>query len=122
MLETTQLNPKTADRDIECFKVVYSDNNKNHVISNVMKYDYVIGELNKKIDVRVDRTVYTDVDGSYFLIVKEGYHSYQSDKEIMISEKQQIWKCVIPSGSLYFEDVYHKQFVSSQIIITERVK
>ena len=83
MLETTQLNPKIAEKDIEGFKVVYSDNNKNHVISNVMKYDYVIGELNKKIDVRVDRTVYTDVDGSYFLIVKEGYHSYQSAKEII---------------------------------------
>lgn len=125
MLETHQLNPKKATHDIECFKVVRPmiarDARSEHVLSNVVGYEYVVGQENIPIDVRVERTVYTDVDDTYFLVVKAGYHSYQSDKDINPSEGCEIRRCTIPAGSTYFEDVYHKQFVSSQIIIGEKI-
>lgn len=127
MLETTQLNSTVADRDIVCYKVVGLPMNSKddafiHVKSNVIGYDYKVGELNVPVDVRVDDRVYTDVDGSRFLIVKCGYHSYAKKSDIAaVSPEQNIRECIIPKGERYFTDFYGKQLVSSNIIITDKI-
>lgn len=127
MLETVMVNPKIAEQDILCYKViskpfkVNGDEMSVHVKSNVIGYDYTVGQLNVQIDVHVDKQVYTDVDGSRFLIVKEGYHSYVKPSDIMaVSSEQDIRECVIPKGERYFADAFGKQLVSSNIIITEK--
>jgi hypothetical protein len=121
MLETVMLNPEIAETDIVCYKVVQSQPG-NHVKSNVMGYVYEVGTLNTEIDVHVERKIFTDVDNSLFLIVNEGYHSYQKLDDIAsVSEEQHIRECIVPKGSRIFVDVYHKQMVSSNIIITEKI-
>ena len=125
MLETIMLNPKIAEDNIVCYKVVTQlpdVEEQQRVKSTVMSYEYKVGVLNANVDVRVDNVVYTDVDRSRFVIVKEGYHSYTNISDIgAVTTGQQIRECIVPKGSRYFLDVYNKQMVSSNIIITEKI-
>ena len=127
MLETTMISPKIAEEDIICYKVVslpmtVKGDDCVHVKSNVIEYDYKIGELNVSIDIKTDEQIYTDVDGSKFRIVKYGYHSYARISDIAaVSSVQQIRECIIPKGERYFSDAYGKQLVSSNIIITDKI-
>lgn len=128
MLETVMLNPKIAEDNIICYKVVIPIQDKKkdvefeRVKSNVIGYEYKVGVLNETIDICVDNQVYTDVDKTRFLIVKYGYHSYAHMADIAaVSSDQQIRECIIPKGSRYFVDVYEKQIASSNIIITEKI-
>lgn len=124
MLETTQQNPLVATDDIVCYKtvrtVISRDSKKTYVLSNVVGYQYTVGEKNPEIDVHVDDTVYTEVDKTHFRIVKAGYHAYKNVKDIVVwGEGAHIRKCIIPKGSRYFEDTNGRQYCASNIIIGE---
>lgn len=121
MLETTDMTPKNAFNDIECFKMVYRKSD-SHCVSYVMGYEYSLGEENERIKIETDKKLYNDVDGTNFLVVRKGYHSYVSSKDIQPCDNCVIVKCIIPAGSQYFMDTYHKQYVSSNIIVKEYIE
>ena len=124
MLETTQLNPLIASMDIPCYKVLTVKNKKGHSVncgqggySRVMNYWYNWDFEQPDINIKTDGRVYTDVDGSKFVVVQEGYHSYTTKDEISYDpQTEQIVTCVIPAGAKYFIDTYGRQYVSSTLI------
>ena len=121
MLETNDMSSKNAYEDIECFKMVYKKSD-DKCVSYVMGYEYTLGEENIPIKVETDQTLYKDVDGEKFLVVREGYHSYARKEDIQPCNKTVIVRCIIPAGSQYFVDTYKKHYVSSNIIIKEYIK
>jgi hypothetical protein len=124
MLETTQLNPMIAEMDIPCYKVLRVKNKKGESFncgqggySRVMDYWYNWDFEQPDIDIKNDGKVYTDVDGSKFVIVNEGYHSYTTKDEISFDpETEKIVVCVIPAGAKYFIGNSGRQYVSSTLI------
>lgn len=120
MLETNDMSSKNAYEDIECFKMVYKKSAEK-CVSYVMGYEYTLGEENIHIKVETDQTLYKDVDGEKFLVVRDGYHSYSKKEDIQLCNNTVIVKCIIPAGSQYFVDTYKKRYVSSNIIIIEYV-
>ena len=119
MLEINEMNAHNAFTDIVVYKMVYPHKkDANKCISYVMGYEYTIGKENENIDIKTDGNRYTDVDGTFFLMVREGYHSYAS-KDLQLCTGTVVAKCVIPAGSKYFIDSYKKEYVSSNIIVKE---
>lgn len=118
MLETTQMNPSNAFNDIECYKMVYKKD-VNHCISYVMGMEYTLGEENVPVELNKSQNAFTDVDGSRFFIIANGYHSYAKKEDIQLCNNTVIVKCIIPSGSQYYADEYGKCFTSTNIKIIE---
>lgn len=118
MLETTQMNPSNAFKDIECYKMVYKKDD-NHCISYVMGFEYTLGEENVQVKLNKSKNAFTDVDGSRFFIVANGYHSYARKEDIQPCNNTVIVRCIIPAGSQYYTDDYGKYFASTNIKILE---
>ena len=118
MLETNQINPQNAFEDIECYKMVYRKD-ETSCISYVVGYEYTIGQDAPEVQLNRSEDAFTDVDGSKFFIVSNGYHSYRKKEDIQLCDKTVIARCIIPAGSQFFMDPYSKCYASTSIRIVE---
>ena len=131
-LVTTQLEPKIADKDIICYKLVKRTKIKGVYKSSFQGFEYVIRQLyTNNLDIRFVDKIIKNLDttrsGLCLYITEEGmFHSYESYLYPVILSplpNGALLKCIIPKGAYYFEGYFDDSpsYASSQIKILEEV-
>ena len=127
-LVTTQLEPKIADKDIICYKLVKRTKTKGVYKSSFQEFEYIIRQLyTNNLDIRfanksIKHYFYTD-----FYKIEEGmFHSYVSHLYPAILRplpNHTLLKCIIPKGAYYFKGYFDDcpSYASSQIKILEEI-
>ena len=124
-----QLEPKIADKDIVCYKMVTKSRIKGVYISEYRRFKYITEKLyTNNIDIKNSKallhTIYrkdTSLTGIYS-ISGFMFHSYQSPYKYSL-RADTIVKCVMPKGAYYFEGKHNGRwgYASSQIKILEEL-
>ena len=118
------LEPKIADKDIVCYKLVERTKIKGIYKSKYQEFEYVIRQLYtnyfdiKYIDMLIKRRY------SRFAIEEGMFHSYANYlSAITILPNLVVLKCIIPKGAYYFEGYFgnYPSYASSQIKILEEI-
>ena len=121
------LEPKIADKDIVCYKLVKRTKVKGVYKSNIQKFEYIIRQLytnNIKIEFSY-KLIKPETIFGYF--IEEGmFHSYASNLYPIILSPLPwcaLLKCIIPKGAYYFEGYFgnYPSYASSQIRILEEI-
>ena len=124
------LEPKIADKDIICYKLVKRTEIKGIYKSSFIGFEYIIRQLYTK-------QLYTNnikIEFSYKFIkdrilsgysIEEGmFHSYENYlSAITVLPNRVTLKCIIPKGAYYFEGYFgnYPSYASSQIKILEEI-
>ena len=124
--------PKIADKDIVCYKLVKRTKIKGIYKSNFQRFEYVIRQLyTNNLDIRFADKVIKNLCLSHphlgIYAIEEGmFHSYTNYMpfELFTSLDETILKCIIPKGAYYYEGYfnYYTSYASSQIKILEEIK
>lgn len=106
--------PKIAERDIICYKVLAYKDSFNSYRSPFTDTEYTINELKEVIMGEPSH-------GN----IEEGLHSYASIKKAGILAKRRwksrsVFKAIIPKGSTYYYNPYHQEYVSSQLKVSRK--
>lgn len=124
MVETACTQPRVAEKDILCYKLVYvTENIRWHdgtplqCQSSVYGYIYGIGDPTWQETLELDGP-YNDVTEGYpkFWNVTSGFASYK-EKPVPYAKDMFVASCVIPAGAQFFEDQSGTCYASSQIKI-----
>lgn len=113
---STKWNPKTATKDIVCYKVMRSFGEK--FISNIVGHVYEVNTLNTPRNLQQKVSYFL---GSPWYEVSSGYFSYISigkAAENLVTDEVLV-QCTIPKGSIYCKAF--GEYVSSNIIINKRI-
>lgn len=118
------LEPKIANKDIVCYKLVERTKIKGIYKSKYQEFEYVIRQLYtnyfdiKYIDMLIKRRYSRSA-------IEEGmFHSYTNYLlAITILPNLVVLKCIIPKGAYYFEGYFgnYPSYASSQIRILEEI-
>lgn len=123
--------PKIADKDIVCYKLVKRTKIKGIYKSSFQRFEYIIRRLyTNNINIRfVNKIVKTWCLTYPYLMynIDEGmFHSYKSNLTPILSPLPScaLLKCIIPKGAYYFEGYFSDSpsYASSQIKILEEIK
>ena len=118
------LEPKIADKDIVCYKLVKRTKIKGVYKSNIQRFEYIIRQL---------YTNYFDIKYVGMLIkkrynlsaIEEGmFHSYANYlSAITVLPNLVVLECIIPKGAYYFEGYFgnYPSYTSSQIKILKEI-
>ena len=119
------LEPKIADKDIVCYKLVKRTKIKGVYKSNIQRFEYTIRQLYtnyfdiKYVDMLIKRRY------NLFAIENGMFHSYASNVYFILKPLQYctLLKCIIPKGAYYFKGYYgnYPSYASSQIKILEEI-
>ena len=118
------LEPKIADKDIVCYKLVERTKIKGIYKSKYQEFEYVIRQLYtnyfdiKYIDMLIKRRY------SRFAIEEGMFHSYTNYLlAITILPNLVVLKCIINKEDYYFEGYFgnYSSYASSQIKILEEI-
>ena len=125
------LEPKIADKDIVCYKLVKRTKIKGVYKSSFQGFEYIIRRLyTNNINIRfINKIVKTWCLTYPYLMynIDEGmFHSYKSNLTPILSPLPScaLLKCIIPKGAYYFEGYFDDSpsYASSQIKILEEIK
>ena len=131
-LVINHLEPKIADKDIVCYKLVKRTKIKGVYKSSFQGFEYVIRQLyTNNLDIRFVDKIIKNLDttrsGLCLYIIEEGmFHSYVSYLYPVILSplpNGALLKCIIPKGAYYYEGYfnYYTSYASSQIKILEEI-
>ena len=119
------LEPKIADKDIICYKLVKRTEIKGVYKSNIQRFEYIIRQLYtnyfdiKYVDMLIKKRY------NLFAIENGMFHSYASNVYFILKPLQYctLLKCIIPKGAYYFKGYYgnYPSYASSQIKILEEI-
>ena len=123
----SKIEPKIADKDIICYKLVKRTKTKGIYESSFQGFEYVIRQLyTNNLDIRfanksIKRYFYTG-----FYKIEEGmFHSYANCSHSALNHAldEFIVKCIIPKGAYYYKGNYGglTSYASSQIKILEEI-
>ena len=131
-LVINHLEPKIADKDIICYKLVKRTKIKGIYKSSFQRFEYIIRQLyTNNLDIRFVDKIIKNLDttrsGLCLYIIEEGmFHSYASHLYPVILSplpNGALLKCIIPKGAYYFEGYFDDSpsYASSQIKILEEI-
>ena len=127
-LVTIQLEPKIADKDIICYKLVERTKIKGVYKSNYQGFEYIIRQLyTNNLDIRFANKSMKHYFYKGFYKIEEGMvHSYVSHLYPAILRplpNHTLLKCIIPKGAYYFKGDHNGiwGYASSQIKILEEI-
>ena len=131
-LVINHLEPKIADKDIICYKLVKRTKIKGIYKSSFQGFEYIIRQLyTNNLDIRFVDKIIKNLDttrsGLCLYIIEEGmFHSYASYLYPVILSplpNGALLKCIIPKGAYYFEGYFDDSpsYASSQIKILEEI-
>ena len=131
-LVTTQLEPKIANKDIICYKLVKRTKIKGIYKSSFQRFEYIIRQLyTNNLDIKFVDKIIKNLDttrsGLCLYIIEEGmFHSYASYLyPVILSPLPHgaLLKCIIPKGAYYYKGNYGglTSYASSQIKILEEI-
>ena len=122
------LEPKIADKDIICYKLVKRTKIKGVYKSSFQGFEYVIRQLyTNNLDIRFANKSIKRYFYKCFYKIEEGmFHSYVSYLYPVILSplpNGALLKCIIPKGAYYFEGYFDDSpsYASSQIKILEEI-
>ena len=122
-----QLEPKIADKDIICYKLVKRTKIKGIYKSSFQGFEYIIRQLyTNNLDIKfADKSMKRSFYQSFCKIEKDMFHSYASNLYPILSPLPwcALLKCIIPKGAYYFEGCFgdYPSYASSQIRILEEI-
>ena len=124
-LFTDQLEPKIADKDIVCYKMVTKSRIKGTYVSEYRRFKYIAEKLyTNNIDIKNSKIVLKTISPllGVYSISDFMFHSYQSPYKYSL-RADTIVKCIIPKGAYYFEGMHNRcrGYASSQIKILEEI-
>ena len=124
-LITDQLEPKVADKDIVCYKMVTKSRIKGVYISEYRRFKYITEKLyTNNIDIKNSEIVLKTISPliGVYSISDFMFHSYQSPYKYSLHADTLV-KCIIPKGAYYFEGMHNRcwGYSSSQIKILEEI-
>ena len=131
-LVINHLEPKIADKDIICYKLVKRTKIKGIYKSSFQGFEYIIRQLyTNNLDIRFVDKIIKNLDttrsGLCLYIIEEGmFHSYASYLYPVILSplpNGALLKCIIPKGAYYYEGYFDDSpsYASSQIKILEEI-
>ena len=127
-LVTTQLEPKIADKDIVCYKLVKRTKIKGVYKSSFQGFEYIIRQLyTNNLDIRfANKSMKWYFYKSFYKIEEGMFHSYVSNLNPIILSclpDYTLVKCVIPKGAYYFKGFFESfpSYASSQIKILREI-
>ena len=127
-LVTTQLEPKIADKDIICYKLVKRTKIKGIYKSSFQRFEYVIRQLyTNNLDIRfANKSIKRYFYRCFYKIEEDMFHSYTSNLcPVILSPLPHcaLLKCIIPKGAYYFVGYFDDapSYASSQIKILEEI-
>ena len=121
------LEPKIADKDIVCYKLVERTNIKGIYKSSFQGFEYVIRQLyTNNIKIEFSYKLIKDKVLFGHSIEEDMFHSYASYLYPVILSPLPcgaLLKCIIPKGAYYFEGYFGDapSYASSQIKILEEI-
>ena len=132
-LYVNHLEPKIADKDIVCYKLVKRTKIKGVYKSNIQRFEYIIRQLyTNNISIECSNSVIKHfkiqgIKGRDYYIEEGMFHSYVSHLYPAILRplpNHTLLKCIIPKGAYYFEGYFDESpsYASSQIKILEEIK
>ena len=120
-----QLEPKIADKDIICYKLVKRTKTKGAYKSSFQGFEYVIRQLyTNNINIKFSHKLVYHREFFGYFISKGMFHSYANYlSAITILPNCVTLKCIIPKGAYYFEGYFgnYPSYASSQIRILEEI-
>ena len=125
-----QLEPKIADKDIICYKLVKRTKIKGIYKSSFQEFEYVIRQLYiNNFDIKFSHFLIKHIPilGSFIAYIEGGmFHSYENHLyPVILSPLPNcaLLKCIIPKGAYYFEGYFDDSpsYASSQIKILEEI-
>ena len=123
-----QLEPKIADKDIICYKLVKRTKIKGIYKSSFQGFEYVIRQLyTNNLDIRfANKSIKRYFYKCFYKIEEDMFHSYASYLYPVILSPLPcgaLLKCIIPKGAYYFEGYFDDSpsYASSQIKILEEI-
>ena len=130
-LYLNHLEPKIADKDIVCYKLVEKTKIKGVYKSYFQEFEYVIRQsYTNNLDIKFVDRIIKNLCPSYphygIYAIEEGmFHSYTSSMYPILSPSPYytLLKCIIPKGAYYFEGLFNHfpSYASSQIKILEEI-
>ena len=131
-LVINHLEPKIANEDIVCYKLVKRTKTKGIYKSSFQGFEYIIRQLYiSNLDIRFVDKIIKNLDttrsGLCLYIIEEGmFHSYASYLyPVILSPLPHgaLLKCIIPKGAYYFKGYFDDcpSYASSQIKILEEI-
>ena len=130
-LHLKYLEPKIADKDIICYKLVKRTKIKGVYKSSFQEFEYVIRQLyTNNLNIRFVDKIIKNLSPSYpslcmYVIEEDMFHSYASNLYPLLSPLpwRALLKCIIPKGAYYFEGYFDDclSYASSQIKILEEI-
>ena len=124
--------PKIADKDIVCYKLVERTKIKGIYKSSFQKFEYVIRQLyTNNLNIRFVDKIIKNLSPAYtslcmYIIEEDMFHSYASHLYPVILSPLPcgaLLECIIPKGAYYFEGYFDDSpsYASSQIKILEEI-
>lgn len=119
------LEPKIADKDIVCYKLVKRTKSKDVYKSSFQDFEYIIKKLyTNNIGIEFSNNVIKHAKYCY-VIEKDMFHSFISYSHAVINRVpiEFIVRCIIPKGAYYYIGYYNGfiSYASSQIKILEEI-
>ena len=121
----TQLEPKIADKDIVCYKLVRRTKIKGIYKSEILWFEYIIRQAYiNNINIKFVNKLIQHWPLSNKSVIEVGmFHSYVYPIPIKLAPHMVQLKCIIPKGAYYFKgnQCISLGYASSQIKILEEI-
>ena len=121
----TQLEPKIADEDIICYKLVRRTKIKGIYKSEILWFEYIIRQSYiNNINIKFVNKLVQYWPISNKSVIEVGmFHSYVYPIPIKLAPHMVQLKCIIPKGAYYYIGCYNgfTSYASSQIKILEEI-
>lgn len=111
-LVTFQKEPYIAEKDITVYKALFKSGKR--IISPFINFPYT---LNKLYQTNFKISPKAPLLPKY---IDEGFHEYRN-KKYATDRWLEVYKCIIPKGSLYYISSDQEEIVSNQIIIKRKL-
>ena len=118
-LQTYHKNPYTANKDIVVYKILLKSF-FGEIVSPYLGFVYKLRTL-YSTSLSVRQSLYSNK----LYLIDEGLHAYTSidkaEKEITYFSRANIYRCIIPKGSLYYVNEKDNEIVSNQLIVKRKL-